>query len=663
MTPPLRKHFPTGHRIPGLDRSLEFSPASPASISLCAPGDVSPESDIPAGQVSDGIALAPRNGPIRRVRQATLLAICLAVLLALNHFTAATVAGQGPPPRDHYDIRADLNVESTYLTAVETVDFTNVTSDTLLTIVFNVPAAYFGGFSISDATINGVPVRGLIEKQSIEFPLPRELAPGATATIVLHFRLDIPPGDGRYGAAMGVIALADWYPVLAVYRDGWQRVPYSDIGDPFYAEAADYDVFLATSSPVVIVASGDHISQIGRSWHFTARSARDFALAASARYQLLQGSVGGVSVTVATLPEHAASASRMLSVTVEAMARYAEQVGPYPYRTFRIAETVAQHNVHTAQEHSGLILLRSDIVEGNGLLLEMLTAHEIAHQWFFGVVGSDQTREPWLDEGLVNGMALDYFRQKDFETYKALWEGWGDYTTPGYLNRGIYGFKSGSVYFDEVYRRGATFVRDLQDFIGPAAYRQGLQNYYAANRFAVADSADFLLRMRLASSRDPMPLFQRAFDYPYLWRPDPVISLTVPSPIVAGQNATIAVHSDNPAARLAASIDTVTVTIGSDGTVKVPAALEIGEHTLTVLALGPQVGYARKDVVFAVAPPEPTPTPAPTPVATRPAPTPVPLPPAPPRTLVDREVFLIFLGWLGMSAVFGIGAAALRESD
>jgi hypothetical protein len=589
--------------------------------------------------------------------------VVLAALVVLNHFLAPSAAAQTPPARDRYDIRVDLNMEATYLTAVQTVNFTNATSDTLKSIVFNVPAAYFGGFSMADATINDVPVRAAMEKQSLEFTLPRPLAPGDAATIVLHFRLEIPPSDGRYGASMGVIALADWYPALALYRDGWQRIAYSDIGDPFVTEVADYDVFVATSSPVVLVASGEKVSQNGKSWHFAARSARDFALAASARYKLTEGAAGGISVTVATLPEHTSGASRMLSVTLQALAEYTAQVGDYPYRTFCIAETVAQRNVHTAQEHSGLIFLRSDMVEGNGLLLEMLTAHEVAHQWFFGVVGSDQTREPWLDEGLVNAMALDYFRQRDAETYKSLWEGWGDFTAPGYLNRGIYDFKNGTAYFDEVYRRGATFARDLQDLMGPSVYRQALRSYYSDFRFKVATAADFLLRMRAVSARDPMPLFQRTFDYLYLAQPDPVITLTVPSSIVIGLPSPLKASADQPGTRLTAAIDGVTATLSAAGVVSIPASLPPGDHTLTVEALGPAIGLARGDAVFTLVQPIPTPTPAPSPTATRPAPTATPAPPPPRRPPSDRDALLAFLAWLGMTTVFGIGAAALSRPE
>jgi hypothetical protein len=422
----------------------------------------------------------------RRFAVATVL---VALLLVAG---ARPTMAAGPLPSLYYDLRVDLNLEAGYLTAVESVSFTNNTSDILTTLVFNIPASFFGGFSLADVTVDGDPVKVGMEKQSAEISLLRSLLPGEGVLVVLHFRQDLPPSDGRFGMADGVVALGDWYPMVAVYDGGWVRTPYHDIGDPFFTNVADYDVFLATSAPVTVVATGEAISHSGKYWHFRARQARDFALAASARYVLVNKEFDGVSVTVAHLPEHAAEASQSLKVAGESLRWYNAQVGKYPYASLAIAETVAQNYVHTAQEHTGMIFLRSDTVEGGGYYLDILSAHEVAHQWFFGVVGSDQLRDPWLDEGLANAMSLDFFRQSDSAAYKSMWDGWGNYTVTGYLNRSILDFQQGAMYFDEVYRRGATFLRDLQDMMGPADYWQALRDYYAANRFGLATPAGFL---------------------------------------------------------------------------------------------------------------------------------------------------------------------------
>ncbi|MCS7286880.1 MAG: hypothetical protein NZ653_07095, partial [Anaerolineae bacterium] len=314
-------------------------------------------------------------------------------LLILALWADPALAEQ-PAFRPHYELRVNLNLEAAYLTAVETVSFINLTGNTLSNLVFNVPAAYFGVFSLANASVDGEPVYPALTKQCLEVPLPKPLAPGAWARIVLRFRLDLPPGDGRFGYSSGVVALGNWYPVLAVYDQGWQCYPYSDIGDPYFTEVADYDVFLTTSSPAVVVATGEVVLARGRAWRFRAGQVRDFALAISSRYRLLSQETQGVTITVAYLPNHAAGAARALEITSASLNWYSARVGPYPYRILSIAETVAHRQNHIAQEHATLIFLRCDALERSGLDLDILTAHEVAHQWFFGVVGNNQILHP-----------------------------------------------------------------------------------------------------------------------------------------------------------------------------------------------------------------------------------------------------------------------------
>jgi hypothetical protein len=573
----------------------------------------------------------------------------------------------GPQLPLYYDLRVDLNLEAGYVTAVESVSFTNNTSDTLTTLVFNIPSSFFGGFALADVTVDGDPVSVRMEKQSAEISLLQPLLPGKGVLAVLHFRQDLPPSDGRFGSTGGVVALGNWYPMLAVYDGGWVRTPYHDIGDPFYSDVADYDVFLATSSPVTVVATGEAISHSGKYWHFRARQARDFALAASARYALITKDFEGVSVTVAHLPEHAAAASQSLEVAGESLRWYNAQVGKYPYASLSVAETVAQNYVHTAQEHTGLIFLRSDTIEVGGYFLDILSAHEVAHQWFFGVVGSDQVREPWLDEGLVNAMSLDFFRQSDGDAYKSMWTGWGNYTVTGYLNRSILDFQQGAAYFDEIYRRGATFLRELQELMGPADYWQGLRDYYAANRFGLATPADFLGRMRAASVADPMPLYRRTFDYPFLNEPDPLVTVTVPSEVVSGLSLTISLETTAAGLRYGARLDGQPVEVRQSRITLAGSLLQPGEHLLGLEAFGQGVSFARQTVRFVAVQPAATPTPTPTPVPTlTPAPTASPTPtpapaPAPivevdsePQTVSDRGAVWRFLVWLALALLIAL---------
>jgi len=302
------------------------------------------------------------------------------------------------------------------------------------------------------------------------------------------------------------------------------------------------------------------------------------------------------------------------------------------------------------------------MVEYNGLLLEMLTAHEVAHQWFFGVVGSDQVRDPWLDEGMVNAVALDYFRQRSGKDYQELWDGWGNYTVPGYLNRSIYEFRNGTTYFDEVYRRGATFALDLETMVKPEVFYRTLREYYAENQFGIATAGELLARMRAASSTDPLSLYQRTFDYPFLSAPNPTITLSLPSGIMAGSVISVPVAASDPGSRLRASLDGAAVPVVAGASRVIVVRPSPGDHTLLVEAFGPGVGFASRAGTFSAATPAPTATPVPTaalrPTAAPQAPLPLPLPPT--ALVRDREAAWLLIAVLGLSGLAGTAAAAIR---
>jgi hypothetical protein len=241
-------------------------------------------------------------------------------------------------------------------------------------------------------------------------------------------------------------------------------------------------------------------------------------------------------------------------------------------------------------------------------------------------VGSDQISEPWLDESVVNALALDFFRQRDAAAYKSMWSGWGGYVEDAYLNRSINEFHTGTAYFDSVYRRGATFLRALQDLMGPGPYWKGLREYYASHLFGIAEAQDFLGTMREASAVDPWPLYRATFDYPFLKVPDPQITVTLPAQVYAGSGLRVPVQVQGPPARITATLDGQPVDVSGSTVVLESSRLTLGEHDLGVTALGVGIGLARKQARFSVVTPPPA-TATPLPVATA---TPVPVPTATP---------------------------------
>jgi len=153
-------------------------------------------------------------------------------------------------------------------------------------------------------------------------------------------------------------------------------------------------------------------------------------------------------------------------------------------------------------EYPGLIMIGADLYTGDSVLdvLPVAVAHEVAHQWWYGVVGNDVLQSPWQDEGLTTFSStlyfeenvppfyeglLNYYRQR-LEDYLAA-EGDEPIAQPVGAFRG-----RGSAYGAIVYTKGALFFEELRHEIGDDAFFGALQAYYADNAYRLTDPPELL---------------------------------------------------------------------------------------------------------------------------------------------------------------------------
>jgi aminopeptidase N len=142
-----------------------------------------------------------------------------------------------------------------------------------------------------------------------------------------------------------------------------------------------------------------------------------------------------------------------------------------------------------------------------------LTAHEVAHQWFYGLVGNDQVTEPWLDEAPAEYSAFLYYER--FLPDDAEW--WWFYAVDQWVPTGkvdshLYLFRNDSrPYYDAVYRRGAQFMRDLRETMGDAAFFGFLGEYQRRYAYQMASSREFFALVQEFTTADLVPLQEEYF--------------------------------------------------------------------------------------------------------------------------------------------------------
>ena len=379
--------------------------------------------------------------------------------------------------RADYVLRAALDTATQVLSGTGTIHYENHSPDTLtfvwlqleqnmfapgsVTHVLNQPPLLFEGGAVFDFSGKGFTgsltierfaaggrelvraVEGTLMRVTLAAPLP----PGGGVDFDMAWRFVVPPdGAARMGRVGGrLYEIAQWYPRMAVYDDvrGWNVLPYIGAGE-FYLEFGDYDVTLTLPAGFLVAATGTVANPLEvwtpeqrarleraraveeriqivtpaeaqanaarraagtKTWHLTAHTVRDFAWAASPDFRWDASGWDGILIQTfyrpgATLWEEA---NRMARHSIRF---FSEKWGRYPYPHATTVEGPIE-----GMEYPMLTFVPASTKRED---LYWVLMHEFGHEWFPMVVGSDERRYPWMDEGFNSFIdydaAEDYFR-------------------------------------------------------------------------------------------------------------------------------------------------------------------------------------------------------------------------------------------------------------
>jgi transcriptional regulator with XRE-family HTH domain len=472
-----------------------------------------------------------------------LLGVVIVALLTLgvysvyvrqNHAEPTPTPGLPPTPTatpmpvyegTSYEMDVFLDYIKHTLDVKQRIDYTNVTSETLPNLMLNIhPNHSRGTFELNEIKVD---MDGELVQPEI-FPLdvtlrielPRPLEPNEHVAVLMDYTLNLPKiqpdeefSGGGFGYSNRSVSLGNWYPVMAPYREdrGWYGLKYFPVGDPYVTEVADYNVTITTTPGVIVAGTGSEIHE-ENIWHYEAEQARSFAFAASDKYQVASTEVGEVTVHSYFFPNNTEAGQVALETAAQAVELFTELYGPHPFADYRLVET----EFAGGMEFSGVTFLGSafyDQYDGTTRApLIPLAAHEVAHQWFYGLVGNDQLTEPWLDEAPAEYSSLLYYERYLPEDVDWWWFYAVDQWAPtGKIDNLVYVFRDNREYMDAVYRRGAQFMRDLREAMGDPAFFGFLEEYQRRYAYRLAKSRDFFALVQEFTTADLVPLQEEYF--------------------------------------------------------------------------------------------------------------------------------------------------------
>jgi virginiamycin B lyase len=430
-----------------------------------------------------------------------------------------------------YHLDLQLSDDLLSLQGIEEVYYTNQENEPLSALYFRLfPNLAKGSTSVSAVTVNGLGVEPAYELQNsaMRLPLSPALPPGESVVIRLDFGVQVPSGEGgNYGTFAfkeGVLALAHFYPLIPVYDDeGWNVEIAPFIGDVIYADTSFYLTRVTAPISQTLVASGIEINREQTDTHqivtFAAGPVRDFYLAASDRFAMTSRTIGQTVLRSYAPVELAAGNEATLNLAAAAMQSFNQRFGPYPFTEFDLVSTTT---FALGVEYPGIVAILMNLYDLDGRvrgtptgpLLEGVVAHEVAHQWFYSVVGNDQVDEPWLDEALAQYATLLYYRDAyggeegatGFRrSLERRWERVNRADIPIGLPVRAYDEAS---YGAIVYGRGPLFLQLLAETMSQETFDAFLADYYQTYKWGVATGADFKQLAEQHCACDLTPLFE-----------------------------------------------------------------------------------------------------------------------------------------------------------
>ena len=439
------------------------------------------------------------------------------------------------PNRTQYSLNVVLDYAGHTLDVEQHITYVNTTPGSLAALPLVVEARrYPGAFQLLSVTDSrGARFSDFQWKDTLlTLALPAELAPGDAARFTLAYSLRLPGLDTLantrphpLGYNSQQVIFGDWYPSVPPFvpGKGWLAHPPAMYGEHLVYEIADFEVairFTDGQSNLVIAASAPAV-QDGEWLRFSHTAARSFAWSASSYYQvasqevqLAEGQVVEVSSYFFAYHENAGRA--LLDGMTQALVLYSNLFGAYPHP----ALAGVQVGFMDGMEYDGLFFLSTDFYnwfkDPPADFLVALAAHEVAHQWWSGLVGSDQALQPWLDEALCTYSEHIYYENLYPEALEWWWEYRVNYYQPaGWVDISVYDVPQEFGYYrkyrDPVYLRGALFLDELRQLLGDSTFFASLRQYVARYTYQQASAGGFVDILRQNTPADLSPILTKYF--------------------------------------------------------------------------------------------------------------------------------------------------------
>ncbi len=370
------------------------------------------------------------------------------------------------------------------------------------------------------------------DKTVVDLKLARPIAPGALVQFKIAFRTKFPETQARSGWKRDFVLGGQWFPKVGVFWHGaWNCHQYHNTTE-FFADFGVYDVKLTVPAYEVVGASGVQVEEKNnpdntKTVTYHGDDIHDFAWTASPRYKVrestYQSQMGPIKLRFLMQPAHWSQAERHEKITRETLDRFEKWYGPYPYKTLTVVDP-EPGSAAGGMEYPTFITGESTWRAMQGIWdVESVVEHEFGHQYWYGMVATNEFEDAWMDEGInsytevkvlgdilgADASVFDFhgIRLGDGPAHRLFFLSVYDLDP---MAQKAYDYANSFSYGGITYGKTAEVLETLEGIIGKDTMDRAMHAYFMKYRFTHPTKEDFLKTIEEVSGKDLRWYFNQA---------------------------------------------------------------------------------------------------------------------------------------------------------
>ncbi|MGE5704145.1 MAG: M1 family metallopeptidase [Clostridia bacterium] len=250
-----------------------------------------------------------------------------------------------------------------------------------------------GTFRIQKVSIDGKKAKYSLDHDTFTVWPEKKLSPEERVKVDISYQFTLPEETFRFVKMKDHYYLAQWYPMLATYTDGWNKYEYTPYAETYHTAHSNFTVKYRIPKGYSLFSSADDDAALNStSGTLRMKNVKEFFITIGPDIKTTTAKIDDVEIRVIAPKEYAKQAASVLEAATRSFDYFQQKIGTYPYKQLDVVMLKLGSMIN--MEYPGIVTV-------SPYSASPIIAHEVAHQWFYATVSNDPYKEAWLDEGLT----------------------------------------------------------------------------------------------------------------------------------------------------------------------------------------------------------------------------------------------------------------------